>query len=92
MAPKGTAENLAMLVSLQMLGFIVLEVVAWLLVAAGVLPPVLTLKNMGTLILQVNTAYIVIAGLLSVLVAGFWLALLTEAFGIVEIKEIKVKL
>jgi hypothetical protein len=88
---SGTFENLALITSLEMLGFIVLEVAVWILIAAGILPGQLILRSEPDFILQISTAYLVIGGLLAVLVAGFWLAVLTEVFGIVEINEVKVK-
>lgn len=88
---KKSAENLALLVAVQMLGFIVLEVIVWLLVSIGWFPPQLILSNSGGVVLQINSAYLIIAGLMSLLVAGFWLAILTEVFGIVEVGRIKLK-
>ena len=91
MVKKSSHENLALLIALQMLGFIVLEVMVWVLVAIGVLPPLLTLSHAGGVVIQVNSAYIVIAGLMSILVAGFWLALLAEVFDLIEINDVKIK-
>jgi len=92
MTSQKNVENLALLTAIQMLGFIVLEVIVWLLVVIGVLPPLLMLKIQGDVLIQINTAYIVIAGLTCLLVAGFWLALLTEVLGIVELSKVKIKL
>lgn len=92
MVEKATLENLTLLIALQMAGFIVLEVIVWLLLAMGIMPPTLILSKSEMFILQINSGYLVIAGLLSVLVAGFWLALLSEVFGLIEIKSVKIKL
>ncbi len=80
-----------MLVALQTAGFVVLEAIVWLLLELGIMPPTLILRNMGEMVIEINSAYLVIAGLFAVLVAGFWIALLSEVFGLVEIREIKVK-
>lgn len=91
MGPKKELENLSMLVALQTAGFVVLEAIVWLLLELGIMPPTLILRNMGEMVIEINSAYLVIAGLFAVLVAGFWIALLSEVFGLVEIREIKVK-
>ena len=87
-----SVENLIYLIGIQMIGFVVLEVIVWLLIAVGIIPPMLVLKYENGLLLQINAAYIVIAGLMSLLVAGFWLAILTEVFGIIEVSKVKLKL
>ena len=92
MTSKSEFENLCLLIALQMAGFIVLEIIIWILLAIGVMPPTLILKRAGDIIIQVNSGYLVIAGLMSVLVAGFWLALLAEVFGFVEIHKVKLKI
>jgi len=91
MRSKEAFENLSLLVAIQMAGFVVLELIIWLLLLLGIMPPTLVLKNMGAVVIQINSAYLVIAGLVSVLVAGFWVALLSEVFGLIEIKKIKFK-
>ena len=68
-----------------------LEAIVWVLLVVGLLPPTLVLKNMGSVVIQINTAYLVVAGLVAVLVAAFWLAILSEVFGFVEIKKVKFK-
>ncbi len=92
MVTKSSAENLAVLVALQMAGIIVLEVLLWFCVLIGVIPPSLGVVSDGEVLLQINTGFIVIMGLIFVLVAGFWLAILTEVFNIIEITKIKLKL
>ena len=92
MTSKSSLENLALLTALQMLGFIILEVIVWILLTLGVIPPMLMLQSGETFIFQINTAYIVIAGLMVILVSGFWLAVLTELLGVVEIKDMDIKL
>lgn len=74
-----------------MLGFIVFEVIVWILISIGIMPPLLTLRYAGELIIQINSAYLVITGLTSVLIAGFWLAILAEVFDLIEINKVKLK-
>ena len=92
MIAKNQFENLCMLIALQMAGFVVVEVIVWILLAVGIMPPVLTLSQQGNTLIQINSGYLVVAGLMSMLVAGFWLAILSEVFGIVEIKGTKLKM
>jgi hypothetical protein len=82
-------KNLAKLTALEILGFLAFELAVWILVTARVIPPQLSLSQVGVVELTINSAYIVIAGLFAVLVASFWLALLAET-GIVRISEIDV--
>jgi hypothetical protein len=89
---SNVVKNVAMLTALQMSGMIVLEALAWLLVLFGVLPPTLSVVVQGNTVFAMNTGFLVIAGLFIFLVSGFWLAILAEVFGIIEIKEIKIKL
>ncbi len=90
MVKKQQQLILAKLVGLQMLGFIVLEVLFGLLVLIGVLPPTLILQQEGVIVADINTGYILIAGLMSVLVSGFWVALLVEVFDLSELKKFKL--
>jgi len=92
MRSKDAFENLSLLIAIQMAGFVVLEIVVWVLLLLGIIPPTLVLKNMGDVVIQINSSYLVVAGLISILVAGFWVALLSEVFGLIEIKKIKLKL
>lgn len=90
MASKQSTENLALLTALEMAGIIVLELVIWVLVLTGFVPPTLAVSSGTEVLFQINASFIVIAGLVFVLVAGFWLALLAEVFGIIEITKIKI--
>lgn len=91
MGSKKNFENLSLLVAVQMAGFVALEVVVWVLLLLGIMPPTLVLRDMGAVVIQINSSYLVIAGLVSVLVAGFWVAILSEVFDLIEIKTIKLR-
>lgn len=90
MISRKSTENLVLLTILEMIGIILLEVVLWMFVLIGFFPPTVAVVSEGEILLQINTDFIVIAGLMFVLVASFWLALLAEVFGIIEITQIKI--
>ncbi len=71
-------ESLLRIVGLQMVGYVVLEVIFAFLVFAGILPPTLTTAIDGNVIVQINTGWIMICGLVAVLLASFWSAVLIE--------------
>ena len=79
--------SLLRLTAAEMVGFILLEVVMWLLVVANFIPPTLVIKRVGLIELSMNTGYLVLIGLVAVLVASFWLAILVQT-GIVKLEEV----
>lgn len=79
--------NLARLTAVQMIGFIVLELVLWLFVLADIIPPSIVIKRVGLLEISMNTGYLVIVGLVAMLVASFWIAILVQ-FDIVKLEKI----
>jgi hypothetical protein len=79
--------SLVRLTAAEMVGFIVLEVIMWLLVVANFIPPTLVIKRVGLIELSMNTGYLVLIGLIAVLVASFWLAILVQ-LGIVKLEEV----
>ncbi len=81
-------KTLLKIIELQMVGYIVLEVLAALLLYAGILPSFLATSFGGDVIVKINTAYIMIVGLVAVLISGLWTAILVE-FDFVEFKKIK---
>lgn len=87
MTEKRQQILLAKLVGLQMSGYILVEILFGILVAFGVLPAFLSFQREGVIVAEVSTVYVVIIGLVAVLLAGFWVALLVEVFEIFTIKE-----
>ena len=83
--------NLAKLTALQMLGFVVFEIILCILVAVEIVPSAIVIKRIGLLEISMNTGYLVLVGLVSVLVASFWLAILVQ-FKLVKLEEIEIKL
>ena len=83
--------NLAKLTAVEMIGFIVLELILWLLVIADLIPHSIIIKKVGLLEISMNTGYFVVVGLVAVLVASFWIAILVQ-FGIIKIENIDFKL
>ncbi len=71
-------ESLLRIIGLQMVGYIMLEVAVALLVSVGILPPTLTTAIDGNVIVQINTAWVMIVCLVAVLIASFWSAVLIE--------------
>ncbi len=71
--------NLLRLTAAEMVGFIVLEVIVWLLVVANVIPATVVIKKIGLLEISMNTGYFVLIGLIAVLIASFWLAILVQS-------------
>ena len=71
-------HNLVELVKMQMAGYVVLEIIVGLLIAAGIIPPLLDTAISGDIVVKINTMYIMIGGLLAVLVSAFWSAILVE--------------
>ena len=84
-------DNLGKLMTLQMGGFIVFELVAYGLVAGGLLPSSMVIKQIGSHVLQLNITYMMIAGFIAVLVSAIWVVLLVEA-NVVKIEKIDIKL
>lgn len=83
--------NLLRLTAAEMIGFIFLEVVIWLLIVVNMIPATIVIKRIGLLEISMNTGYLVLIGLVAVLVASFWLAILVQA-GIVKMEEIDFKI
>lgn len=80
--------NLARLTAVEMIGFIVLELILWVLVLANIIPPSIVIKRVGLLEISMNTGYLIIVGLIAVLVASFWLAILVQ-FGMIKLEKIE---
>jgi hypothetical protein len=80
-------KTLMRIIGLQMIGYIILEVIAALLIYFGLLPGMLTTSFGGNAIVKINTAYIMIVGLVSVLISGLWTAMLVES-ELIEFKNI----
>lgn len=78
------------MVGLQMTGYIVLEVITAALLYLGVIPMMLDASFNGNITVKINTAYIMMVGLVAVLVSGLWTAILVE-FGFIEFTETKAK-
>lgn len=90
MITKNDLQNLANLTALQLAGFIVLEVIMWALIALNIVPPTLVLKQIGVVTISINTAFIVVVGLVSVLIAAFWLAVLVE-FDLIKMGNVNIR-
>ncbi len=84
-------KTLLRIIGLQMVGYIMLEVIAAFLLYAGILPSFLDTTFDGDIIVKINTAYLMMVGLVAVLISGMWTAILVE-FGFVEFKKISFKL
>jgi len=80
--------NLARLTAVEMIGFIALELILWVLVLADIIPPSIVIKRVGLLEISMNTGYLIIVGLVAVLVASFWLAILVQ-FGMIKLEKIE---
>jgi hypothetical protein len=76
--------RLAKFTGLSMSIFILLEFIVVLLIMAGVLPPTVPIPGVG----YINTMWILLGALVSVLVSSFWIAFLNEV-GLIELKEMK---
>jgi hypothetical protein len=83
-------HNLVELVKMQMAGYVVLEIIVGLLIAAGMIPPLLDTAIAGGIVVKINTAFIMIGALLAVLVSAFWSAVLVE-YGFFELKSLVKK-
>jgi len=82
--------DLARLTAVEMIGFIALELILWVLVLADIIPPSIVIKRVGLLEISMNTGYLIIVGLVAVLVASFWLAILVQ-FGMIKLEKIEFK-
>ena len=87
MSKPNQMANLARLTAVQMIGFIVLELLLWLFVLADIIPASIVIKRVGLLEISMNTGYLVVVGLIAVLVASFWIAILVQ-FGIVKLEKV----
>lgn len=83
--------NLARLTAVEMIGFIALELILWVLVLADIIPPSIVIKRVGLLEISMNTGYLIIVGLIAVLVASFWLAILVQ-FDMIRLEKIEFEL
>ncbi|MCK4327182.1 MAG: hypothetical protein KAW41_01760 [Candidatus Diapherotrites archaeon] len=83
--------NLARITAVEILGFIIFEVVLWLLVLVNVVPASIVIKRVGMIEISMNTGYLAIVGLVAVLVASFWLAILVQ-MGIVRLEQVDFEL
>ena len=81
---------LAKLVGLQMSGYIVVEVLFGVLISLGLLPTTLSFHQQGVVVAEISTVYVVVIGLVAVLFAGFWVALLVEVFDIFTIAKFDI--
>jgi hypothetical protein len=81
-------ENLTKLTLLEFVGFVILEVLVLVLMTIGVLPATLAIPNV---VGYLNTSYILVVASVIILVAQFWLSLLTE-FGLVRVGKVDFKL
>lgn len=91
-AGNSDIANLLTLTAIQLAGFVVLELIVFLLISLGVIPPTLVVTQNTLFMIEVNTAYMVVICLLAVLVASLWLAVLVEFTDLVQIKEVKIRL
>ena len=83
-------KMLIKMVGLQMTGYIVLEVITAILLYLGVIPMMLDASFGGDISVKINTAYIMMIGLVAVLVSSIWTAILVE-YGFIEFTETKTK-
>ncbi len=83
--------DLAKLTAVEMVGFIALELVLWVLVLADIIPPSIVIKRVGLLEISMNTGYLIIVGLVAVLVASFWLAILVQ-FDMIRLEKMEFRL
>ncbi len=82
------SKRLAKLFSYQILGYIALEILVLLLIVSNLLPPTLTVKVIDGTPIGINTGFIVLVGLIVVLTAASWIAVLVEVAEIMRIKKI----
>jgi hypothetical protein len=78
---------LAKLISMQIAGYIILEFIVAFLVLINALPAFLPVRSEGIITAEINTYFIVIVGLASVLISAFWVAVLNELAGMIQIKK-----
>ncbi|MFC2175262.1 hypothetical protein ACFLQ2_05385, partial [archaeon] len=83
--------SLARLTAVEILGFIIFEILLWLLVLVNIVPASVVIKRVGMVEISMNTGYLAIVGLVAVLVASFWLALLVQ-LGIVTLEKVDFEL
>jgi len=86
---NASQKTLMRIIGLQMIGYILLEVVAALLIYTGVLPGMLDASFGGNVVVKINTAYLMMVGLVAVLVSGLWTAILVE-FEFIEFKNMNL--
>ncbi|GEM_PF-4166197 len=82
------SKRLAKLFSYQILGYIALEILVLILIGINLIPPVLTVKDIGGVVIGINTGFIVLVGLIVVLTAASWIAILVEVAEILRIKKV----
>jgi len=83
--------SLARLTALEIVGFIAFELLLWTLVLIEIVPASIVIKRVGMIEISMNTGYLAIVGLVAVLVASFWLALLVQ-LGMVKLEAIDFEL
>ena len=79
--------SLARLTAVEIIGFIIFEVALWVLVLANFVPASIVIKRVDMIEISMNTGYLAIVGLVAVLVASFWLAILVQV-GIVKLEKV----
>jgi len=87
---KTELNSLMQMTGLQIGGFLIFEIIVWVLVLGGILPSTLIVKSFETITVSIHISYILLTGLVSVLIASAWLALLAE-MGIVKIEKVDLK-
>ncbi len=80
--------RLAKLVAWQLIGFLVVESIAAILMAINAMPKFLTVKVVNTGIIEVNTGFILVVALIVLLTSALEIAILVEVANLLEIKEI----
>ncbi len=86
---KDQSEKLAKLLTWQLLGFVVLEILVGILVLVNIIPAFLQIKAIDGTVVGLNAGFIILVALIVILASSAWLAILVEIFGIMEIKKLK---
>jgi len=83
---ESVRRGLLRLIQMQLLVFIGFELVAFLLIWAGIIPVAFAIQG----VVSIGAVYVMIAALTIVLVSIFWVVLLAE-LDIIEINEKKLR-
>ncbi len=79
--------RLAKLVMLELVGFIIIEVLAGVLLMLNILPQFLAVKSVSTGIIEIHTGFILVVSLIVLLTSALEIAILVELAGILEVKK-----